>query len=327
MTHSLPQTVGGHGKRLLRPHNFYLARKPHDPLVRTKKFKLLRFNLAIIGQHNFEALKLDESKFLGAVLLELDAIWDRRVQVRAIVAARRRDCGPVSSTSPAGSARLRIQYCSSGIYEMSLTQVLIVGTKDSKTSQTLLLESTDLSSDKACSLAKRCETVRQLGSIAILKTQRITACVNGQRCSETHRSWQECRLGHTDKVCFKKRRLREHKVAEEDNVKAESGCGAEQCGSRVHPPYQLTLKIDGRPVALELVTVTLINEKCMPRNVRFNPSKSIVRSYTGQYFNFMGLYTEEVEYKGELFYLKIHTVRRSQQPLDVKVSLCITSHH
>ncbi len=37
----------------------------------------------------------------------------------------------------------------------------------------------------------------------------------------------------TYKVYFKKRRLPAHKVADEDDVKAEIVCRAEQCGSRV----------------------------------------------------------------------------------------------
>ncbi len=86
----------------------------------------------------------------------------------------------------------------------------------------------------------------------------------------------------TDKGCFKKRRLPADQIADENDVKAESGFRAEHCDSSVHPPYQLTSKVDGRPVAFELVTgvaVTFINEKYMPRSLRLIPVKSMVRSY------------------------------------------------
>ncbi len=60
--------------------------------------------------------------------------------------------------------------------------------------------------------------------------------------------------------------------------------------------------------------VTLISEKHVPRNVTLIPPKSMVRSYAGQSLEIKGLYTAEVQYKWELFYLEVHVVRRSQQP-------------
>ncbi len=59
-------------KKLLRLHNFIPQDTPTTPLDEQKKLKLLRFNLGIVGQRYFDALKLDERKSLGAALLELD---------------------------------------------------------------------------------------------------------------------------------------------------------------------------------------------------------------------------------------------------------------
>ncbi len=113
------------------------------------------------------------------------------------------------------------------------------------------------------------------------------------RCGETHRTWSECRflhtkcrfcgkVGHSDKVCFKKRRPRVHQMAEKD-IRDESVYRVEQCGSR-----------DGRPIAFELDTtaaVTLMSENHVPRNVTLITPKSMVRSYTGQSLEITGLFT------------------------------------
>ncbi len=78
MKHSLLQSVGGHGKKsFLDFITFTPQDTPTTPLDEQKKLKLLRFNLGIVGQRYFDALKLDERKSLGAALLELDSIWDQ----------------------------------------------------------------------------------------------------------------------------------------------------------------------------------------------------------------------------------------------------------
>ncbi len=50
---------------------------PTINLDKPKKLKLLRFNLGIVGQRYFDALKFEERKSLGAALFKLDAIWDQ----------------------------------------------------------------------------------------------------------------------------------------------------------------------------------------------------------------------------------------------------------
>ncbi len=57
--------------------------------------------------------------------------------------------------------------------------------------------------------------------------------------------------------------------------------------------YQVTLKVDGRPIAFELDTgaaVTLISEKHMPRNVTLVPLKSMARNYTRRRLDVKGLW-------------------------------------
>ncbi len=103
------------------------------------------------------------------------------------------------------------------------------------------------------------------------------------------------------KFVLRKDVSRVHQVAEEEDIRAESVYRVEQCSSWAQPPYQVTLKVDGRPISFELDTgaaVTLITEKHVPRNVTLIPPKSLVRSYTGQSLEIKGLYTAEVEYQG-----------------------------
>ncbi len=122
------------------------------------ELKLLRFNLGIVGQRYVDALKLDERKSLGAALLELDSIWDQPqnlvLQRYKFQQLRQQDDETVDQFI--NHLRLAVQDWEYNTVpaekneEMSLIQALIVGTKDRKTRETLLTESSDLFWSKAC---------------------------------------------------------------------------------------------------------------------------------------------------------------------------------
>ncbi len=123
-----------------------------DPFQRTKKVEITSFQLGIVGRRYFDALKLDERKSLGAALLELDSIWDQPqnlfLQRYKFQQLRQQDDETVDQFI--NRLRLAVQDCEYNTVpaekydEMSLIQTLIVGTKDRKTSETLLTESSHL---------------------------------------------------------------------------------------------------------------------------------------------------------------------------------------
>lgn len=86
----------------------------------------------------------------------------------------------------------------------------------------------------------------------------------------------------------------------------------------LHPPYEVSMKVNGKFITFELDTgagVTIISEKSLNPLPPVSSTNTPIHDYSGKKLNVLGTFTAEVEHEGKSFDLLVYVIKGDHQNL------------
>ncbi|VUZ54709.1 unnamed protein product [Hymenolepis diminuta] len=86
----------------------------------------------------------------------------------------------------------------------------------------------------------------------------------------------------------------------------------------LHPPYEVSMKVNGKLITFELDTgagVTIISEKSLDPLPPVSSTNIPIHDYSGKKLNVLGTFTAEVEHEGKSFHLLVYVIEGDYQNL------------